>query len=62
MRACLVGRDQVRMWEECLPEEAGTIFDLMVDGAPQTEIETALKRMDLTAENIFPTKPDKSKS
>ena len=60
--ACLVGRDQARMWRETTLEDAAAVFDLMAKGASEAEVRAALERAKLRAETIFPTKPDKTRS
>ena len=60
--ACLVGRDQVQMWQESVAEDAGEVFDMLVSGATTEEVQAAFDRTKLRAETIFPTKPDKSRS
>ena len=58
-RACFVAADQVDMWrEEVKDGGASELFDLMISGAPRSEITAAVRRMtDCTPENIFPRKP-----
>jgi hypothetical protein len=60
--ACLVGVDQVEMFEEALRENASGAFNKMVSGAPKEEITAAFDRIKLKAESVFPTVPDKSRS
>ena len=58
-RACFVAADQVDMWrEEVKDGGASELFDLMISGAPRSEITAAVRRMtDCTPDNIFPRKP-----
>ena len=62
LHACDVGRDQVEMWTQDWREDAEKAFELLATGASREQIHAAMKRFNSTVANLFPTKPDKSRS
>jgi hypothetical protein len=57
--ACLVGRDEVAMWQHTVSEDVAEIFTIIARCEPDARIEAALKQAKRRAGTMFPTEPDK---
>jgi hypothetical protein len=64
-RGSLIAFDQVDMWKENEEErrrDAAKAFDLMVSGAPETEIAAAFQQLKITPDNVIPQRPRRDAS
>jgi hypothetical protein len=58
-RACHLGADQIDLYvenEEKRREDANKVFDQIVSGASEAEIDAAIERLKCTPDNLFPAK------
>jgi hypothetical protein len=61
-QACLVGRDQVEMWQDTVSEDVAEIFAMIARCEPEERIKAAAERAKRRAGRIFQTEPDKGRS
>jgi hypothetical protein len=55
-QACLVGRDQMAMWQKTANDDAVAIFEMVARGVSEANIKASLAKR--RAETIFPMKPE----